>query len=792
MRPAHPAAVIGILLTILALGCNKSSGPSGEAKGTTSTSAAAKPAEYDLKRLAEDLKATTPERRRRAIEKAAELDDEGQDVVRVLLEALKDPSAGKSGATTSERPDSTRETAVQALLKLGDRGKKALKESGFKALEPGLRDARANVREHTVNAIGMAGPEAKSAADAVAKVCSDRDPQVRAAAYRALQRIKPASPAAILKLLTHPDLAIASDAAAALSWLKPTGPDAVGPLVDAVKREPREQDNAKELQYVRSSAAEALGGVGKGAESAIPSLVELLVKAKAEDVERMIRPMKEGDKAANISGPMLALRKMGKPAADAVAPLLKNEEPIVRYQAAAVLSGMGPEAASSLPAILAALEVERGLPTGQLYVFEELTAAALNLGGDIERIAPLLTELLKSENELVRLRACKLLTRVGRKAASAVPKLIELLNDSESKVQYAAIEALAAIGPAAKDAAAELAKKVENPEVELAREAARALRALGSAAAPAVPSLAKALGSNDQGLTIEAALALAAIGPDAVGAVDALSKQLGNKEVRREERIALLQAAAAIGPPAKGAAPAVAKLLADREATVRVVAAETLSKIATGDADAVQKLAELLKDSQLNVQVAGLKALASMGAAAKPAADQVKVLLTKDGTLKIWAAATLVALGVDADANAKGVVTALKDKSPPAQPIRLAAIDAVSLLGANGKPAVPDLIDALKDKNAITRGDGGQVRERAARSLGRLGTHAKAAIPALTELLKDSDRNARRAAAEALGLMGPEAVLAAPKLRDLASNDPALADVALAALDRIEPPKKME
>src|SRR5262249_61188637 len=128
------------------------------------------------------------------------------------------------------------------------------------------------------------------------------------------------------------------------------------------------------------------------------------------------------------------------------------------------------------------------------------------------------------------------------------------------------------------------------------------------------------------------------------------------------------------------------------------------------------------------------------------------------------------------------VISALKDKAPAAQSARLAAVEAVALLGAKGTAAVADLVECLKEKTAAGRGDGGQLRERAARSLGKLGEHAKAAIPALSDMLKDPDRNARRVAAEALGSIGPEAVLAVPKLRDLAQNDPALADVAWAAL----------
>ena len=48
----------------------------------------------------------------------------------------------------------------------------------------------------------------------------------------------------------------------------------------------------------------------------------------------MARPQKADDKAAALGGPVLTLRRIGKPAAEAVIPLLKANDPIVRYQAA--------------------------------------------------------------------------------------------------------------------------------------------------------------------------------------------------------------------------------------------------------------------------------------------------------------------------------------------------------------------------------------------------------------------------------------------------------------------------
>lgn len=792
MRQARWASLALLLFTFLFAACNKS-GPAGAGASSSSAVPASAPAEYDGARLAADLKSSSPGRRDKAIQNAVEMDADGDDVIPTLLEALKDPTCGELGKSSISRVGSTREAAVKALLDLKAKGKKALLESGLKTLENGLKDSKANVREYTANAMGMIGPDARSSVPALTALCSDRDRWVRTTAYSALERMRPIPPGPILQLLSHPDAAIASEAASALTWLKPTGPEAIPPMIEALKREAKEKDDPAELSHIRNATAEALAGAGSGSEAAVPTLIDMLVKAKVDDIDRMSRPMRPGDRAATISGPITALRRMGKPAIQALKPLLKHDEPIVRYQAAAVFSGMGPSAAEALPDVIAALEIERRLPSGQMYVFEELAGAALSLGADTEKITAQAIALLNSDESGVRYRAANMIARIGRKGAPAVGKLEELLEDPEPAVQSAAIKALAAIGPAAKPALPELAKKVSNEDTGIARDATRALRVFGPDAAIAVVPLTKALESNDQTFCIEAAQALAAIGPAAAEAVPALSKQLLNPQSRRDEREAFLQAIAAIGPNAKDAIPAVLKVAGERDPNMRGAAVRTLAKLGLGNPDAIKKLTELLKDSMFAVQLAALKALGGVGPGASSATGELKAYLAaaNDPVARIWAAAALVAVGSDVDANFKIVQAAIKDKSPAGRSPRIAAIDSVEVIGVNAKPAVADLLDALKDKGTIvgTRPPE-QIRERAAKALGRIG--AKEAISPLTDMLRDSDRGVRRTAAEALGMMGADAVVAAPKLRDLARSDPMLAETARDALDRIEPPKKVD
>ena len=58
-------------------------------------------------------------------------------------------------------------------------------------------------------------------------------------------------------------------------------------------------------------------------------------------------------------------------------------------------------------------------------------------------------------------------------------------------------------------------------------------------------------------------------------------------------------------------------------------------------------------------------------------------------------------------------------------------------------PAVPALLDGLKDPEAL-------VRHQAIRTLGSLGPAAQEAVPALTEAMKDPDGGVRLMAWDAL------------------------------------------
>jgi len=82
---------------------------------------------------------------------------------------------------------------------------------------------------------------------------------------------------------------------------------------------------------------------------------------------------------------------------------------------------------------------------------------------------------------------------------------------------------------------------------------------------------------------------------------------------------------------------------------------------------------------------------------------------------------------------------------------------AADALGRIGAPAVPALIEALKNADPA-------VRLEVVEVLGRMGDEAADAVPSLLKLLDDPDPGVRKAAARTLGQIGPAAKDAVPAL----------------------------
>jgi HEAT repeat protein len=778
-----------MLLTLLLLaGCKKSEPPPAVAVQSDAPAAAENDDRVAI--LIAQLGDKSPAKRQDAVNNLVRLDRAGTLVIPSLLEALKDPAADELGQHFPGELHSTREAAVQALLQLGPKAEKDLQTYALKTLQEGLNDPKPAVREHTTYALALMGPKAAPAAAALARLCAERTKEVREAAYSALEKIGPSVPVEpILALLTNDDPDICRDAAEALSWLKPKDPAALPLLLAALTNTKLAQKSPDTAVYVRNTAAAALGALGENAKEAIPTLVNAVKKADAEELRRTLEPGKgKGRRRVFESGAMQALRRIGKPAVPALVPLLKDKQPAVRWQAAVILGGIGPDAKEALPDLQTAVETERD-------AFAVVAAAALaqvQIGGDPKKPVAKVIELLGSDEPAIRGSAAAVLEAFGRQAAPAVEKLTALLDDEDEMVRGQALGTLRAIGPAGRKAVPALTKRLSDTDAEVRAGAVRALRALGPQAAPAVPELIKGLASDDLNVREGSVEALQAIGPAAKDAVPELTSLLRTKVANPIHHLPALRALAAIGPDAKSATPALLQLLDDKDTELRLAVLDTLGSIEAAMPEVIARLQMIAqRDSFSTVRAAAIRALGRMGPAAKEASPALKAIAEGTGPdLRVWASAALARIGVEPAANTAVVVEALKDRSPTGRVARLAALDALQLLGPAGKDALPLLEELLRDRTPISRGEKMQLRQKAAEALSYLGAAAQPAVPKLADLLNDGAEDVRRTAVEALGRLGPEAVAAADRLRELARSDPALTRVALEALDRIEPGKE--
>jgi HEAT repeat protein len=194
----------------------------------------------------------------------------------------------------------------------------------------------------------------------------------------------------------------------------------------------------------------------------------------------------------------------------------------------------------------------------------------------------------------------------------------------------------------------------------------------------------------------------------------------------------------------------------------------------TARAADVTKLVADLKSNDPDVRRAAAKGIAEMGPDAKSASPALLNALKKDKDLFVRRFAAQ-ALG-DVEADPKTAVPALAAVLKEDDKKELVEA-AVTSLGKMGPTAVPPLIDAVKNKAAAAKKDKAKkgqaptdptafVRTKAIEALGNIGAKAKPAVPVLIESLRDA--NVRAEAAEALGNIGPAAKEAIPALQEAA------------------------
>ena len=276
------------------------------------------------------------------------------------------------------------------------------------------------------------------------------------------------------------------------------------------------------------------------------------------------------------------------------------------------------------------------------------------------------------------------------------------------------------------------------------------------------------------------------------------------------DRLETLREIARYGPEAKEAVPALLMLLADADPNVKRTALETLGLVGTVGKEHVALLIPLLKDAGFpEGRLFAVDALTLLGGDARPALPEMLGLLKDTNTaLRLKAIGIIAAVGAEARATAltpllerlrdpdmlvaRAAADALSKLGKPtkaelpkltafltdkSEPVRQYALVALTDLGDEARPALPDIISVLEADPAAP------LRTLALTALLKVQADAAALIVPLTRALQDSDTKVVVKAAEALAALPAESGVLPALLKMMEHADPVVQKVADDALE---------
>jgi HEAT repeat protein len=609
------------------------------------------------------------------------------------------------------------------------------------ALSNALTSGQWHVRAGAARALSFAGGTASTVAPRLASALADDRVEVREAAAETLAVLGTVALGPLTEtLVTADDPKARATAAMALGRLGRDGAPAEAVLKQAALEE---KDTAARVQ-----ALVAFSRVVPGS----PALVPVLMRAW-EDSEESVR------RAAHSA--LLLVRPVDQALLPSIVPLLNSPEESVRARAAQLIAELGPDGASAVASVEAALRrsVAAGKPDpllmqalaalgdrGLAPVFASLeqeptsalTAADWRLA--VLRQVQLtslarLTEALSHPSASVRAGALEGLIALGDRARSVAKRLPPLLEDTDPAVRSRGWMAAGACGVAAEVMLGRLELGLNDASPEVRRAVVSGVARLGKAARPAIPKLVESLGTGDAALELAAVRALGSMGAEAESAAGPLADRVSRSTP--EVQVEVLAALGAIGT---GAASEVGKLLPLGDAPnpqVRRAFFEAVGKFRAGGKPALPAVERGLKDSDPGVRAAAVQARVAVEPESEAAVQAaVDGLQDAEGEVRRASAGALAVLEERGRPGEARLFALLAD---PAD--REAARDA---LRAIHPTSVPSLLEALR------HADWG-VREMAADALARLGKGAEEAAGALEKASReDASEDVKRASRRAL------------------------------------------
>jgi len=269
----------------------------------------------------------------------------------------------------------------------------------------------------------------------------------------------------------------------------------------------------------------------------------------------------------------------------------------------------------------------------------------------------------------------------------------------------------------------EVIKHLENDIRSIKFNSIHVLGELGQKSAHAVSKIISCLEDDDWSICREAARSLGKIGSIAKEAISRLSVLLGDKEesIRKEAAIALSK----IGNSTPESISSLIKALNDESDIVRTEVAKALGEIGADAYEAIPNLMNSLKDVSWAVRIASAQSISLIGK------ESIKTI--------------------------PSLISALED---PDWRVRYRV---VNTLAEVGEPAVPALLEVLKQKSSI-------IRKEALECLGEMKIPDPNIIKNISNLLTSNSEKVRGKAADALRSIGKEAVPALLKALEKAST----------------------
>ncbi len=277
---------------------------------------------------------------------------------------------------------------------------------------------------------------------------------------------------------------------------------------------------------------------------------------------------------------------------------------------------------------------------------------------------------------------------------------------------------------------------------------------------------------------LPSAEAIIAVSPDSKEDALALFELLKSSDSDTQQT-----AAYALGGMGKSVLPDLVEMLKDADPAVRRGAAKGLGQIAyharkeytDQHLDRGDPFSNSFAEKSAQVDLKAQEVSRDLCQEATPAL--VQALNDQDNSVRIYSASALVLIGSEVERTVPILTAGLADLD-----LEMRGVAALNLAwcGPKAKPAFPSLIRILNEEQNT------ELRKIAMGIFGNLRAEGKDAVPALIEALKDRDTEIQISAVTALGYIGPEAKKAVPELlRLLKGKDTSLQISAVRALGDI-------